>query len=61
MRRIGAAPNVNWLFMNPVLAGYIGFADLLSGKLNLYDIFILNEVLKYKNKYDEELAECLKA
>ncbi|MBQ2176737.1 MAG: hypothetical protein II453_17395 [Alphaproteobacteria bacterium] len=40
--------------MNPVIEGYISYSDLKNGTLNLYDIFVLNEVINYKERLGEE-------
>lgn len=40
--------------MNPVLEGYISYSDLKNGTLNLYDLYILNEVIMYKGRLAEE-------
>ena len=47
--------------MNPVIAGYISYSDVVNGNLNLFDFFIMNKVLQYKNKYEEVQIGCLKA
>lgn len=36
--------------LNPVLEGLIGYADLKNGTLNLYDLFVMNELIIYKQK-----------
>jgi hypothetical protein len=40
--------------LNPVIEGYISYSDLKNGTLNLYDIFVLNEVINYKERLAEE-------
>ena len=44
---------MDWFFLNPVLEGYISYADLTNGSLTLYDIYVLNRIIDYK----QELAE----
>lgn len=34
--------------MNPVIEGYISYSDLKNGNLNLYDLYLLNQVLERK-------------
>lgn len=34
--------------MNPVIEGYISYSDLKNGTLNLYDIYLLNQVIDKK-------------
>jgi hypothetical protein len=41
------------MFLNPVINGYITYADLKNGSICLYDIFILNELQNYKTDYDD--------
>ena len=38
--------------MNPVVNGYISFAQLKNGEVNLFDIFIMNELITYKQDYE---------
>jgi len=45
---------LDWFFLNPVIEGYISYSDLKNGTLNLYDIFVLNEVINYKERLAEE-------
>jgi hypothetical protein len=40
------------MFLNPVINGYIPYTALKDGSVNLYDIFVLNELIKYKDDYD---------
>jgi hypothetical protein len=40
------------MFLNPVIAGYITYKELKDGSMNLYDIFILNELIKYKSDFE---------
>ena len=40
--------------MNPVIEGYISYSDLKNGTLNLYDVYILNQVIEKKNAIIEE-------
>lgn len=40
--------------MNPVIEGYISYSDLKNGTLNLYDLYLLNEVIDYKNRLESE-------
>lgn len=37
-----------------MIEGYISYSDLKNGTLNLYDIFVLNEVIRYKENLQEE-------
>ncbi len=41
---------LDWLFLNPVLEGLISYSDLKNGTINLYDLFVMNELLEYKAK-----------
>ena len=34
--------------MNPVIEGYISYSDLKNGTLNLYDLYLLNQVIDKK-------------
>ena len=45
---------LDWLFLNPVMEGLISYADLKNGTINLYDLFIMNELLEYKAKTQSE-------
>lgn len=45
---------VDWFFMNPVIEGYISYSDLKDGTINLFDIYVLNEVIEYKEKLVEK-------
>jgi hypothetical protein len=45
--------------MNPVIEGYISYSDLKNGTLNLYDLYLLNEVIEYKNKLSDERQRSL--
>ena len=47
---------LDWFFLNPVAAGLIGYADLKNGSVNLYDLYIMNEMLNYKEKVEDEAA-----
>lgn len=47
---------LDWFFLNPVAAGLIGYADLKNGSVNLYDLYIMNEMLDYKEKVEDEAA-----
>jgi hypothetical protein len=40
------------MFLNPVINGYIPYTALKDGNMTIYDIFILNELILYKNDYD---------
>ena len=48
--------DIDWFFMNPVIAGMISYSDLKNGTVNLYDLYIMNESLDYENKVKEEFA-----
>ena len=41
---------LDWFMLNPVLEGLISYADLKNGTLNLYDLFVMNELIIYKQK-----------
>ena len=45
--------------MNPVIEGYISYSDLKNGTLNLYDLYLLNEVIAYKSRLDTERQRTL--
>lgn len=45
--------------MNPVIEGYISYSDLKNGTLNLYDLYLLNEVIAYKGRLDTERQRTL--
>lgn len=47
---------LDWFCLNPVAAGLIGYADLKNGSVNLYDLYIMNEMLNYKEKVEDEAA-----
>lgn len=34
--------------MNPVIEGYISYSDLKNGTLNLYDVYLLNQIIDKK-------------
>lgn len=36
------------------MEGYIAYSDLKNGTLNLYDLYILNELIQYKMKTIEK-------
>lgn len=36
------------------MEGLISYADLKNGTINLYDLYIMDELLKYKDKVAEE-------
>lgn len=36
-------------------AGLISYADLKNGTINLYDLFIMNEMLEHKRLHEAEL------
>lgn len=40
--------------MNPVLEGYISYSDLKNGTITLYDVYVLNQVIEYKEKLAEK-------
>jgi hypothetical protein len=40
--------------MNPVIEGYISYSDLKNGTLNLYDIYLLNQVIDKKVEVIQE-------
>lgn len=40
--------------MNPVIEGYISYSDLKNGTLNLYDLYLLNQVLNRKSEVIKE-------
>lgn len=40
--------------MGPVIEGYISYSDLKNGSINLYDLYILNELMNKKNEVIEE-------
>lgn len=46
--------NIDWFLMGPVIEGYISYSDLKNGTLNLYDLFVLNEIMNKKNEVIEE-------
>lgn len=51
---------VDWFFMNPVVEGYISYSDLKNGTINLYDLYVLNQVIEYKEKLaDKQRQEAL--
>lgn len=47
------------LFMNPVNSGFITYGELKNGTVNLYDIFVMNEFISYKNDYEAKTSELL--
>lgn len=36
------------------MKGYISYADLKNGSLNLFDVYKLNELIEYENKLVQE-------
>lgn len=36
------------------MKGYISYADLKNGALNLFDVYKLNELIEYENKLVQE-------
>jgi hypothetical protein len=54
---LGTVPNVNMMFMKPVNAGFIRYSDLSNGSITLFDVFVMNEFLQYKNEYEELVTE----
>jgi hypothetical protein len=36
------------------MKGYISYADLKNGSLNLYDLQVLNDLINYENKLIQE-------
>ena len=46
--------------MAPVIEGYISYSDLKNGTLNLYDLYLLNEVIEKKHSGIEEENRRLK-
>lgn len=60
IKKLGIAPNVDWFFMNAVLEGYVSFKDLKDGSINLYDLFVINEAILYKNDYEIVLNDALR-
>lgn len=36
------------------MKGYISYADLKNGTLNLFDVYKLNELIEYENKLVQE-------
>lgn len=42
------------------MKGYISYADLKNGTINLYDLYVLNNLIKYENKMVEEEERKLK-
>ena len=46
--------NLDWFLLNPVMKGYISYADLKNGTVNLYDMFVLNELINYEQRVQEE-------
>jgi hypothetical protein len=40
------------MFLNPVVSGYCTYSQLKDGSMNLYDIFVLNELISYKKDYE---------
>jgi hypothetical protein len=40
--------------MNPVIEGYISYSDLKNGTVTLYDVYVLNQVIEYKEKLAEK-------
>jgi len=51
---------LDWLFLNPVLEGYISYADLKNGAINLYDLYVMNELIAYKQRRVQEEANKVK-
>lgn len=51
---------LDWFFLNPVAEGLISYADLKNGTINLYDLYIMNEMLDYKGKIEEEFMRKVK-
>lgn len=43
--------------MTPVNAGFIKYTDLINGGLTLFDLFIMNEFLQYRNDYEEAMYD----
>ena len=44
--RIGLV-SFDWLFMSPVIKGYITYDKLHDGSLTLFDIYAMNEAIEY--------------
>lgn len=42
------------------MKGYITYADLKNGTLNLYDLYKLNNLIEYENKLAEEQERQIK-
>lgn len=51
---------LDWFFLNPVAAGLISYSDLKSGNINLYDLYVMNEMLDYKVKVEDDAVRKIK-
>jgi len=55
-RIVGDAPNLNFFYLNAVVSGYLkDYAVLKGGKINLYDLHVINELITYKSNFEETI------
>lgn len=47
--------NADWFLFGPVAKGYISYADLVNGTVNLYDVYMLNKIIEYQNVLEDEV------
>lgn len=52
--------NADWFLFGPVSKGYISYSDLVNGTVNLYDVFVLNDIIDYQDTISEEIKRRLK-
>lgn len=48
---------INWFFLNPIEAGLVDKWRAVYGDLNLWDFYVMNEYLKYKNQVHEKVQD----
>jgi hypothetical protein len=41
------------MFLNPVINGFMTYGNLKDGSINLYDLFVLNELIAYQSDFDK--------
>lgn len=54
-RFVETPANLDWFLLNPVIKGYISYSDLKNGTLTLWDLFLMNDMIDYHNRVEEEI------
>ena len=55
MASVPVPEHINWFFLNPIEAGLVDKWRAVYGDLNLWDFFVMNDYLKYKQRVRDKI------